>query len=209
MLIGSCHILPSDSPQVAAAKNHRKSANPLLQRIRGLTPEEFEQFGAKVLAELGAHQTYVTRQSNDQGIDFYGVLSVGKIISAPEKFFRLAHDLQLRFAGQAKHYPDNPVGTSVVRELVGALALARHKTFSVEDDLFEKLELRALNPVVALLFTSGVFTAGARGLAEKAGILARSGEQLAAFLADRGVGMIQQGADKVFDQGAFNAWLTS
>lgn len=205
MVAGACYVFPSDPPHVASLKRHRTSADPLLQRVISLTPDEFERFGAKVLKELGAQKAVVTRQSNDQGIDFYGVMNIGRLTAAPEKFLRLAHDLELRFAGQAKHYPANPLGTNVVRELAGAVSLARHKTFSNDrgDDLFEELELLPLNPLVAMLFTTGRFTSGARDLAAKAGIIARSGDQLATFLADRGVGMI----DGSFSATAFDSWL--
>ena len=206
-VLGSCHILPTDQPMVAQAKRHRLSAVPLLGRIQNLTPTEFELFGAKVLRALGAQSTYVTRQSNDQGIDFYGVMNVGQLIDKPAPFFRMVHDLEIRFAGQAKNYPLNPIGTNVVRELVGAISLARFKTFSVDEDLFEDLELRPLNPLLALLFTTGRLTAGARELAAKSGIIARSGEQLAVFLADCGIGMSGVGGQTNFDPDTFDDWL--
>lgn len=204
---GSCFVQPSDAPAVAQAKNNRLSVADVLARIRGLTFAEFERFGAKVLRELGAHKTYVTPHSNDQGIDFYGTLSLGQLQDAPAPFFRLAHDLQVRFAGQAKHYPDAAIGTSVVRELIGAVSLARTKTFSVDKDLFEELELAPMTPLVTVLLTTGRFTSGAIELAEKAGVVARGGDQLAVFLADRGIGMVSVAGVTVFDRARFDAWL--
>ncbi|TXK19374.1 hypothetical protein [Homoserinibacter sp. GY 40078] len=40
-----------------------------------------------------------------------------------------------------------------------------------------------------LLFTTGTFTSGADQLLEKPGLVSMNGEQLAAFLADAGVGI--------------------
>ncbi|WP_334188571.1 restriction endonuclease [Noviherbaspirillum sp.] len=206
---GSCHIRPTDSVDVARAKAHRIQAEPLRARIQSLTFSEFELFGAKVLRLLGAQKTHVTPHSNDQGIDFYGVLNVGQLQNVPAPFFRLTHDVELRLAGQAKHYPTRSIGTSVVRELVGAVSLARHKTFSTDEDLFEELELKPLNPLLVLLFTTGTLSSGAIDLASKLGIIARSGRQLAAFLADCGIGMVSGGTGMVFDKTEFDAWLVA
>ena len=74
---GSCFPLPSDPPEIVRLKNHRILAGEILIAIRNLDFNQFEVFGAKVLAELGAKNPQVTRQSNDQGIDFYGELSLG------------------------------------------------------------------------------------------------------------------------------------
>jgi len=206
-VVGSCHARSSDAPEIARAKARRINTSPLLARIQALSPTEFEVFGAKVLGELGAQKVRVTRQSNDQGIDFYGVLNVGELLKVPAPFFRLSHDLEIRFAGQAKHYPKHAVGTDVVRELIGAISLARFKTYSTETDLFEDFELKPLNPLVAMLFTTGSLSSGAVELAGKAGIIARSGLQLAAFLADCGVGMRSDANGVTFDAEAFSAWL--
>jgi hypothetical protein len=205
MVAGYCHVLSSDTPVIVLAKAHRLNISPLLDRMRNLHYTEFECFGARVLCELGAGKTRVTRHSNDQGIDFFGVLSLGQYQQAPAPFFRLAHDVELRFVGQAKHYPTTAVGTSVVRELVGALSLARFKAHSTDEDLFAELALKGFSPVVAFLFTTGTLSSGAIELASKAGIVARDGEQLAVFLADRGVGM----TNGQFDPAKFDAWLNT
>lgn len=122
----------------------------------------------------------------------------------------LAHDVEVRFAGQAKHYHNNSVGPSAVRELVGAISLARHKTFSSKtDDFFEDFGLKSFNPLVALLFSTGEITAGARSLAGGAGMIIKSGMQIAVFLADRGVGMkMNESGVIVFDRENFDIWLS-
>lgn len=207
---GSCCAFPDDDAAVSEAKRRRIFAAPLLEAIRALSFSDFEKFGAAVLRLLGARMVRVTPHSSDQGIDFYGVLSLGELKGEPTPFFRLTHDVEVRFAGQAKHYPTSPIGPSVVRELVGAVSLARYGTFSDDSiDFFEDLELRPLNPLVCLLFTTGTFTSGASELATKAGIIAKGGAQLAVFLADCGIGMKREGTSWEFDELSFRSWLDS
>jgi len=164
-------------------------------------------FGSRILKELGAYHAHITPRSDDQGIDFYGILSLGSAFQLPSPFFQLAHDVELRFVGQAKHYPDRPVGPSAVRELVGSISLARHQVFTRDPEFLEDLGLLALNPLLAMLFTTGWFTRGALELARKAGVMIRSGEQLALFLAERGVGVVQVSGAPTYCPDAFSSWL--
>ena len=110
--------------------------------------------------------------------------------------------------GQAKHYPNRSIGPNVVRELVGALSLARTKTFSaVGLNLFEDVQMKPFSPLLAMLFTTGEISAGAIQVASEAGIIARNGFQLAVFLADRGVGIHDVNGVLKFSDDFFRAWL--
>jgi hypothetical protein len=60
---------------------------------------------------------------------------------------------------------------------------------------------------ITLLFTTGQITSGVAELAAAAGIIARSGDQLAVFLADGGAGIVQTDAGPTFNQNAFTGWL--
>jgi restriction endonuclease Mrr len=120
------------------------------------------------------------------------------------------HETRVVLVGQAKHYPDpkNAIGPATVRELVGALSLSRTATYSQDDvDLLDDVELRPFTPVLALLFTTGQFTKGARHLAARAGLIAFSGWQLAVFLADKGVGLVEDHGKMLFDAPTFAKWL--
>lgn len=204
---GSCFVLSSDSQEIAGAKRSRLHHVPLLEAMQAMSFSQFEQFGACVLKELGAQRVTVTPHAGDQGIDFFGRLNIGELQGSPVPFFKLAHDVELRFAGQAKHYPNRSIGPSVLREIVGAVILARSKTFSKDIDVFDGLDLRALSPVLPLVFTTGNVSSGAVRLAKDAGMIVRSGAQLAVFLADRGVGMRQNESDMQFDAQLFEEWL--
>lgn len=205
---GSCFPLPIDTPEIARLKRQRVRASDVLTAIRGLDFNQFEKFGAKVLNELGATNTRVTKQNNDQGIDFLGELSLGALGNIPAPFLRLAHDVKFTFAGQAKHYPTRSLNPDVVRELVGAIGLARTKTFSKENlDLLDGVYLKPFSPLLALLFTTGELSSGAIHLADEAGVIARNGEQLAVFLADKGIGMVESVGEQSFSTIAFLEWL--
>ncbi len=205
---GFCHPLAGEDAEVIQARIQRSNLDDLLNSIRSLSFNDFELFGARFLRELGAETATVTRQAGDQGIDFFGLFSFGQLHPAPEKFRVLAKDVHLLFVGQAKHYPTRSIGPSTVRELIGAVSLARTKTQSNDGvDVFGDLPLRPFSPVVALLFTTGEITAGARKLAEAAGIVAKTGVQLAVFLADRGVGLAETDAGAIYSQGEFDRWL--
>jgi Restriction endonuclease len=204
---GTCYASPGDSPAIAAAKRQRLHIDKLLDQIHALTFHEFEIFGGCVLRELGASTVTVTPHAGDQGIDFYGLLSLGQNSLLPQPFGRLAHDVQLRFAGQAKHYPTDPIRPEMLRELIGSVSLARYKVYTTSDDLFEDFKLLPFNPLVSMFFRTGRFSSGALDLAEKAGIIARSGEQLAVFLADKGVGMSKKRGKAAFNSKDFREWL--
>lgn len=204
---GFCHALSGEDPAVILARVRRVQVDAIFARIRSLTFGEFELFGARFLRELGA-RAHVTPQSNDQGIDFYGEFSLGQLHQAPGPFLVLARDVRLLFAGQAKHYPTRSIGPSVIRELIGAMTLARTKTHSADGvDIFRDLAVRPFSPVLALVFTTGEFSTGAIRLAEAAGVIAKTGLQLAVFLADRGVGLVEQSGQLSFDEVAFGDWL--
>lgn len=185
-----------------------EQASLLLGEMRSLTFQEFEQFGRKVLLELGATLAEVTPSSGDEGLDFFGELNVGQLQGHPPPFFKLARDVRLGFVGQAKHYPHRTIGPDVVREVAGAVALAKAGAFSKESvDLFDRIELKSHSPTLTLLLTTGRISSGAMRLAEAAGIIARSGEQLAVFLAEKGIGMRDLGAGPSFDPATFREWL--
>jgi restriction endonuclease Mrr len=208
-VVGSCWIDPIDTAAIAGAKLGRVHVQHILTALRALTSDEFERFGSRILRELGAEQVQVTRRSGDNGVDFYGFLSLGGIMQHPPPICQLAHNIQLLFAGQAKHYPNSAIGPATVREMIGAIALARFQVYSSEPDFFEAFELLPYNPLLALLFTTGRFTKGAMEIASSAGIIARSGEQLATFLADRDVGMVVNDGMKTFVPELFLDWLHS
>ena len=204
--MGAGKFLPADDPEIGRAKLGRRQVASILARIKALTPDEFEAFGAALVGSLGAKISEKTRQSGDQGIDFVGVARLGDLLERPKQIFRLAHDMQIDFIGQAKHYPNRTIQPATVRELVGSLELARSRHFSSETfELLEDLSLRSFSPVFAMLISTGPISSGARAVAKKAGLIARSGDQLATYLADLGVGI--DPTDGSFSDELFLGWV--
>jgi hypothetical protein len=208
IVFGSSFVFSDDADQIKQAKLNRVSVDEIYAYIRSLTFAQFERFGRSVLRELGCTTAKVTPHAGDQGIDFYGDLNVGSLVGADPAILKLMHETRVILVGQAKHYPNTVIGPAIVRELVGALSLSRTYTYSRDDlDLLDDVQLRPFSPVLALLFTTGSFTKGARHLATRAGLIAFSGWQLAVFLADKGVGLVNDGGAVKFDSLAFDDWL--
>lgn len=210
IVCGSSYVFGDDPDAIKVAKLNRVFASEIRDAIRKLTFQEFELFGKCVLRELGANVSRITPHAGDQGIDFYGELTVGALLNANPAILRLMHDTKVFVVGQAKNYPESSIGPSVVRELVGALSLSRTGTFSRgEFDLLDGIMLCPFSPLLAMLFTTGDFTKGARTLAKRAGLITFSGWQLAVFLADRGVGVVSDDGNTRFEPGVFRVWLLS
>ncbi|NNH58859.1 restriction endonuclease [Rhizobium laguerreae] len=208
IVFGSSYVFGDDSDPIKQSKLNRISADEIFGHIRNLTFAQFERFGRSVLRELGSTTAQVTPHAGDQGIDFYGDITVGSLLNADPAILRLMHETKVIVVGQAKHYPTTVIGPAIVRELVGALSLSRTYTYSRDDlDLLNGVELRPFSPVLALLFSTGTFTKGARHLAKRAGLIVFSGWQLAVFLADKGIGIVHNGGVAKFEPTAFDAWL--
>jgi hypothetical protein len=208
IVFGSSYVFGDDNGQIRQAKLNRIFADEIHGYIRALTFNQFERFGRSVLRELGSTTAKVTPHAGDQGIDFYGDINVGSLVGADPAILRLMHETKIILVGQAKHYPNTVIGPAIVRELVGALSLSRTYTYSRDDlDLLDDVQLRPFSPVLALLFSTGNFSKGAKHLAKRAGLIAFSGWQLAVFLADKGVGLVDENGSCRFDPPTFDAWL--
>ncbi len=208
IIYGSSYVFSDDSDEIKQSKLNRVFVSEIQEFIRGLSFSQFESLGRCVLNELGCKTANITTHTGDQGIDFYGELTVGGLLGTDKAILKLMHETRMIIVGQAKHYPTLKIGPNIVRELVGSLSLARTYTFSKEKiDLLNDVQLRPFSPVLALLFSTGSFTKGAQNLAKRAGLIVFSGWQLAVFLADRGVGLVNEKGSRKFDQDAFIAWL--
>ena len=207
---GSLFVFPDDPPSDILSKQIRIKSEDLFFAMRSLDFDQFEKFCGAVLREMGCPSPVVTSRSTDQGIDFFGETTIGGLLGEHIHRKRLLHSARTVILGQAKHYPNRKIGPKEVRELIGALTLARTSSFSKPDlDLFDKADLRPNTPTLAVLFSTGDFTAGARHLADEAGIVLYSGIQLAVFLADCQVGIRIDGEIYAFDNSDFRTWMSS
>lgn len=79
----------------------------LLEQLKGMDPIAFERLCQRFLRELGFQNVEVTKRSNDGGIDGFGIIKIGTVISFKCGF-------------QAKRYK-NTVSTDIVRDFRGSI----------------------------------------------------------------------------------------
>lgn len=147
-------------------------------------------------------EEFVSRRSADQGVDFFGRVPFGEIMKPSAIGSGAERQLKLWLVGQAKNYSASQVSTKDIRELVGSVNLARSKTYAGSIDPLSKLEMRTCDPVFFLFFTTGKLSKDAWSLLSKSGVVAMDGAQLAVFLADHGVGVV----NGRFDEVEFRNW---
>jgi hypothetical protein len=200
---GSAFIEPGDHDEVKIAKAKRVHFGSYFSALRDLTPREFELLCAGVMQVLGVQKPVTTPHSADEGLDFYGRLNLSKQVSPGALFPGLQNQLDVWMIGQAKRYIDSNVSTPDIRDLVGAVTLARAHAFGSSIPKYADLAIRVCDPVFFLFFTTGRLSANAWDLLDRSGVVAMDGEMLAAFLADRGIGL----NENKFDQPTFMGWL--
>jgi hypothetical protein len=202
---GSAYIEPCDSPELKSAKTKRAHFSSYLEALLELTPREFEMMCAGVLKQVGVQDPVLTPYSADEGLDFYGRLHLEKNLLRDASFPGLQTQLSVWMVGQAKHYIASTVSTPDIRELVGAVTLAKVHAFGSTTTKYADLTVRVCDPVFYLFFTTGRLTGDAWGLLDRSGVVGMDGEMLAAFLADQGIGLI----DNKFEKAALLSWLST
>ena len=90
--------------------------------------------------------------------------------------------------------------------MVGSIGLARARSFATVGVLPD-LRVRVCDPVVMLFFATGRISHDGWALCRQAGVAAMDGEMIAAFMADKAVGVSGTGKDRKFDKSALEKWL--
>jgi hypothetical protein len=206
MIQGVCFVEPCDSVEVQEQKRKRLHWQEYYNALRELDPRQFEVLCSKVLGLLGVPNPRLTAYQADEGIDFYGRLSIGDLVGHGAAFQTFEARLIIWLVGQAKHYLHTKVATPDIRELVGATTLGKARAF-VKDEKHPDLKIRVCDPVVMLFFTTGQISIDGWTLCDRTGVAAMDGEMLAAFLADKGVGVHADGDEDIYDPDSFAAWL--
>jgi restriction endonuclease Mrr len=206
MIQGACFVEPCDSDDVKNQKRKRLHWQEYHAALRELTPRQFEILCVRILGLLGVTEPQLTQYQGDQGIDFFGRLSIGDLVGHGPAFPILETRLIVWMIGQAKHYRDTKVATPDIRELVGATTLGRARAFA-QENMYQNLRIRVCDPVVMLFFTTGEISRDGWTLCKNSGVVAMDGQMLAAFLADKGVAMNSIDAVNSVDRLALLAWL--
>jgi hypothetical protein len=211
MVQGACYIEPADSPAVQEQKTRRLHWQDYYQALKGLEPEEFEILCKRLLGLLGVRNPRVTDYRADEGIDFYGRLSLHDLAESElgAAFPVFESSLAVWLVGQAKHYRRHKAATPSIRELVGSTSLGRARAFGGPDaGKYPDLKIRVCDPVFMLFFTTGQISSWGWRLADRSGVVCMDGEMVAAFLADKGVGVQNSSTTRPhFDIARFKDWL--
>jgi hypothetical protein len=203
---GACFIEPRDTPEIRDQKTKRIRWQDYYENLQSLSPEDFEILSSKLLSLLGVPNPYTTPYRGDQGIDFFGKMSIGDLIGHGPLFPIFESKVVVWMVGQAKHYLHSKVATPDIRALVGSASLGRTRTFS-KIGVLPELKIRSCDPVVMLFFTTGQISTEGWSLCLDAGIAAMDGEMVATFLADKEVGMIMIEGQRKYDPLSFSTWL--
>jgi hypothetical protein len=203
LIQGSAFIEPCDSEELKTAKTKRAHFVSYLNTLRELTPRQFETLCAGVLNQLGVQEPVLTPYSADEGLDFYGRLSLEKRLLPDVVFPGLQTQLGVWMIGQAKHYSVGKVSTPDIRDLVGAVTLAKGRAFGSCGEKYKDLTIRVCDPVFYLFFTTSGLSSDAWTLLERSGVVGMDGHMLSAYLAEQGIGL----TEGTFDKAALMSWL--
>lgn len=188
LIQGAAYAEKSDSDSVKVMKAGRAQSAKVGEFLRSLTPVEFEALCRGVLEIFGCSDPSLTASSKDQGIDFYGQLSLAGKLQNASALPSVDQRFRVWIVGQAKHYVATKVATPDLRELAGSVELAKTRTFADFGRGLEKLQIAALDPVFYLFITTGQISSDAWTLLRRSGMLALDGSMLEQFLAENHVG---------------------
>ncbi len=194
-----------DPPELQDAKRRRSAFATYVAALQAISADDFEAMCRGMLAALGVQEPVVTRHSADEGIDFYGRLSLEGYLAQVRELPGVYRRLGVWMVGQAKHYRAMQSGTPDIRAVVGAIDLARGKAFGSPRDTYPDLDIRVCDPVFYLFFTTGGISSDGWRLLENSGVIGIDGQMVATFLADHGVGQVNDS----FDTAEFEAWIGS
>lgn len=201
---GSCFPLPNDRPEVIEAKKRRAHAWSYASQIARLNPTEFEGLCCGLLSLIGVESPSMTRRSGDEGVDFFGRIALSAPTLTPIISPNLATKMHGWIIGQAKHYKKTVAGTPELRDLFGAIELAKARVTNPLGTESDQDQVRIADPILYLFVTSGRISSRARSLLSSSGVYGVDGEMLSTFLSDHAVGVDANGQ---FDSRIFKGWI--
>jgi hypothetical protein len=203
MIQGACFIEPIDQMETKDSKNRRLQSDLYYDVFEELNPTQFEKLCGGLIGLIGVDKPYVTKSTSDDGIDFYGSISLGSIFFPKDLTPTIQKQLTIWIIGQAKHYKISQLGTQEIRDLAGSVLLGRSQAFGSSESPFPHLKTRVGDPIFSILITTGTLSANAWRLLQRSGIIGMDGEMVAAFLADRSAGQ----DDGNFKKENFMRWI--
>ncbi len=204
---GSAYIAPGiHDPEVEALRRQRGHIARYLAKLDALSPREFEGVCRGILSLLGSDSPTLTVVSRDEGIDFYGRLTIQVGLQGLDRLPGLHRRLAVWIVGQAKHFKQGQVATADIRDLVGAVNLARSRAYGSGSDKYADLQLKVCDPVFFLFLTTGRISPDGWRVSKASGVVVMEGPDVAAFLADHRLALSEAGE---LDDQSWDAWVKS
>lgn len=165
----SCsHDIDSDQRDPFVRRTRRRD-DQLLDKLKRISPFEFEGVCKTILESLGATARR-TQQSADGGVDF---TATGLKLLASD--FPWPQHCTANVIGQAKRYTAQLVYERDLRELVGASLL-------YQIDMRRSENIPPLAPLLLALWTTSDFHVNAKKFAREVGVWLMDGETICAYL---------------------------
>lgn len=204
MIQGAAFIEPKDSDLLKEEKNRRRFFGSYIEALRQLTDRQLELVSVGILGLVGTESPTVTKFSADKGVDFFGRLKLEALLFANESVSGWHRQMEAWMIGQAKNYVDGTLSTSVLRELIGTVAMLRSPL--ADRRQYPNLIIRTCDSVFHVLVTTGRLSAEVWKDIDRHGAIGIDGEMLASFLASRKVATTDE---NTFDRAKLFEWLTS
>jgi hypothetical protein len=193
------------SPEEVALRKRYELHHLMIDALRSVDPDEFEQICGALLSAVGCTEVHVSRGSKDFGVDCFGRLAIRPredgnqpISVQTTASMRLLGDLHLILFGQAKRYgTTKAVQAKEVKELEATLGDIQRQHFDrklIKDlrDGLEKVKWVAADTVLLVFITTSSYTRGALEFAQRQGMAAIDGDQLAQLLLDAALGVREE-----------------
>jgi HJR/Mrr/RecB family endonuclease len=185
-LQGVDHAHSSDDDDITQLKDARRNAEQLQQKIRKLSPQQFELLMGNLLTGIGVHGVVITSSSSDDGVDFFGRMNLGKFAGQKTLQDHFLNEVEVLIVGQAKRYATSKFKLADVRELVGSVQLLRSQV-SARAKPLEQITAKVADPVVNLFVISNAVSAAGWRLAQRSGVKILDLEKLSILMTDLGI----------------------
>ncbi len=205
MIQGGAFIESNDNELVRNEKNRRLKYANYMDSLSEIGDDQFEWLSAGIVNLLGAARYGVTKRSGDEGFDCWGEVDYEENFLSIHRYHKSTNRIKFWLLGQSKNYSKVHFKTSEFRELIGSYKLAELKIFGSTPLDKIPFSFRPLEPVLIIILTTGVISANAWRMIEKAGVLALDCEMIAEFLMQKEIGL----DDGEFNSAKFKTWVCS
>lgn len=212
-LVGKERSTPRDTSETAVARSVGVAAEPLLQHLTTISPDDFEVVCAAGVALAGGTDMRALCTGDEGGIDFYGRLPIREShpAVAPGLVYTTILPKAVFVLGQAKRYDRGvKIGRPDIQKFKAQIedclkkyeGNARPPSHRVPESFYDRGEL-----CLGIFATTASFAETAEGAAASSGIHLVDGMRLAQFFVFHGVGVHMNGGTATFDLEVFSRWL--